>query len=594
MRNYSIYYLVKLLWATFSQKRKLQAIGIVIFSICASFVEIISISATLPFLTALTNPESLFDLPAMQYFHGEFKSLDLKEWLVMLTAFFCATTVMASITRLALLWGMTKFSFYVGADISQTIFRRTLYQPYAVHIARNTSEVISGVSSKSSHVIHGIILPTLNIITSSFILIFVLAGLVAIDPIIAISVFSGFALIYILIMMLAKKRLAVDSRLVATQSEAYLKAQQDGLGGVRDILIDGSQEVFCKIYQDADLAFRKAESSTMFIGLSPRYLIEGLGMVLMAIIAYQMTTRAGVEAGNAIGVMPLLGVLAVGSQRLLPLLQQVYQSATKMRGSRDSLIDTLELLKQPLPSYLYAEKNVHLPFERSIIFKNVSFRYDLSDRWILEGIDIAIPKGSIVGVIGETGSGKSTLMDLFMGLLTPTLGAIVVDDVSLTESNIRGWCRHISHVPQSIFLIDGTISENIAFGVPLNEINLNKVIECAKKACIAEYIDSCPKKYETRVGERGVQLSGGQRQRIGIARALYKNGDVMVFDEATSALDSETEKMVMDSIHSLGDEITILMVAHRLTTLKNCDYILEVKNNYANLTPVKKLFVSDV
>lgn len=587
MREYSILYLVKQLWATFSQKRKIQAIGIVIFSIFASFVEIISISATLPFLTALTDPERLFDLPVMHYFRAEFKSIDLREWLILLTAFFCATIAIASVTRLALLWGMTKFSFYVGADISQTIFRRTLYQPYAVHIARNTSEVISGVSSKSSHVIHGIILPALNIITSSFILIFVMAGLVAIDPIIAISVFSGFAFIYILIMLLAKKRLAIDSYLVATQSEAYLKAQQDGLGGVRNILIDGSQEVFCKIYRDADLAFRKAESSTMFIGLSPRYLIEGLGMVLMAIIAYQMTIQAEVNGDNAVGVLPLLGVLAVGSQRLLPLLQQVYQSATKMRGSKNSLIDTLELLKQPLPSYLYSKTKEHLSFERSIVFKNVSFHYSLSDRWILEGIDIEIPKGSIVGVIGETGSGKSTLMDLFMGLLSPTLGEIVVDDISISESNIRGWCHHISHVPQSIFLIDGTIAENIAFGVPLNEINLTKVIECAKKACISEFIDSCPKNYETRVGERGVQLSGGQRQRIGIARALYKNGDVMVFDEATSALDSETEKMVMESIHSLGDEITILMVAHRITTLKNCNYILEVKNNYANLTPVK-------
>jgi ATP-binding cassette subfamily B protein len=257
-------------------------------------------------------------------------------------------------------------------------------------------------------------------------------------------------------------------------------------------------------------------------------------------------------------------------------LQQAYGAWTSIQGSNASLQDTLELLDQPLPDYADQPAVLEMPFQRSIALNLLSFRYSSEAPLVLKKISINIAKGSRVGFIGTTGSGKSTLLDIVMGLLTPSEGTLEIDGQAVTIGNQRAWQAHIAHVPQAIFLADSTIEENIAFGVPKIQIVRERVFQAARKAQIDEIVESWPKKYQTVVGERGVRLSGGQRQRIGIARALYKRADVIIFDEATSALDNETEQAVMDSIECLSDEITILIIAHRLTTLKNCTQIVEL------------------
>jgi ATP-binding cassette subfamily B protein len=300
--------------------------------------------------------------------------------------------------------------------------------------------------------------------------------------------------------------------------------------------------------------------------------MEALGMLLITALAY---TLAQQEDGVSKAI-PILGALALGAQRLIPVLQQIYGSLSSVQGGRVSLQDTLELLDQSLPEYHDQPAPKALPFHNQIILKQLSFRYCQQTPWVLNNLNLVIGKGSRVGFVGITGSGKSTLLDIVMGLLQPTQGTIEIDGQSITSSNNRAWQAHIAHVPQVIFLADSSIEENIAFGVPKDQIDHKRVRKAAQQAQIAESINSWPKQYQTFVGERGIRLSGGQRQRIGIARALYKKADVIIFDEATSALDSETEQAVMQSIESLGENLTILIIAHRLTTLKACTQIVEL------------------
>jgi ABC-type bacteriocin/lantibiotic exporter with double-glycine peptidase domain len=301
--------------------------------------------------------------------------------------------------------------------------------------------------------------------------------------------------------------------------------------------------------------------------------MEALGMVLIATFAYALSPQPG-GVGAA---LPILGALALGAQRLLPLLQQLYGNWTFVAGSQAALIDVLDLLEQPLPDDANQPTSAPLEFRDEIHFDNLHFQYGSEGPWVLSGINLTIPKGARIGFVGSTGSGKSTALDLLMSLLEPTQGRILVDGQPISGKHRRAWQRAIAHVPQSIYLADASIAENIAFGVPPDQIDLDRVRQAANQAQIAEFIEGRPEGYSAIVGERGIRLSGGQRQRIGIARALYKQATVLIFDEATSALDSSTEEAVMSAIESLNRDLTILIIAHRITTLRHSDLIVQLE-----------------
>jgi ATP-binding cassette subfamily B protein len=270
--------------------------------------------------------------------------------------------------------------------------------------------------------------------------------------------------------------------------------------------------------------------------------------------------------------------MVMGAQRLLPVLQTIYSSVSTIDSSRHSFQDVLDLLNQPLPFYANQPPATPMSFRKEIKLNNISFQYGVETSLALNGINLILTKGQSIGFVGSTGSGKSTLLDIIMGLLRPTSGTLAIDGVTITEENYRAWQAHIAHVPQAIFLADTSIAENIAFCSPDEQIDYARVRQACQKAQIAQTIESWDEQYNTLVGERGVRLSGGQRQRIGIARALYKKADVIVFDEATSSLDNDTESTVMEAIEDLGDEITMIIVAHRLTSLKNCTQIVELED----------------
>lgn len=562
------------LWQHISTRRRNQFALILALMVVASFAEIISIGAVLPFLAVLTAPEHIYQHPAAESIIRYFGISSSQQLLLLLTMAFGIAAVMAGAMRLLLSWASIRFAFGTGADLSLSIYRRTLYQPYSVHLSRSSSEVIAGILTKVNGVINNNINPVLTLISSTFIFLAILGALISIEPLLTIYAFISFGLVYLAIAALTKNRRILNGHRIANGSTQVVKTLQEGLGGIRDVLIDGNQQNYCDAYRILDVRLRRAIGDNQFVAQSPRFVVEALGMTLIAGLAYLLAQ----QTDGITKVIPVLGALAIGAQRLLPLMQQSYAAWSLIQGGRASFLDTLALLEQPIPEYADQPQQAAMAFCNEIRLKDVSFRYKPETPWIFQGVNLVIPKGSRVGFVGTTGSGKSTLLDIIMGLLHPDEGSLEIDCQPINEANNRAWQAHIAHVPQSIFLTDNTVEQNIAFGVPQNKIDHERVRWAAKQAQIADLIEGWQDGYLTAVGERGVCLSGGQRQRIGIARALYKNAEVIIFDEATSALDSETEQSVMEAIEGLSQNLTILIIAHRLSTLKNCTRIIELGN----------------
>jgi ABC-type multidrug transport system fused ATPase/permease subunit len=563
--------LLKRLWTHFSSRRKGQFGLLLGLMVLASFAEILSIGSVLPFLAVLTDPQRIFDFQPTQPLIKALGISTASQLLLPLTATFCITALLAAAIRLLLLRSSLFLAAATGSDIGYDMYRRTLFQPYSVHVSRNTSEIIDGISIKSTAVANGVVMPLLYIFSSAIMTGLIVGILLILAPETTLIAFGIFGLIYLAVINLTRKQLLIDSKNIASESTQVIKSLQEGLGGIRDVLIDGTQNTFCRIYQKSDFVLRRSYASSSFISVSPRFAVEALGMLMIATLAYFLAK----QPNGVAQAVPILGALALAAQRLLPLMQQAYSSWSNLRQYQHSLKDTLEFLDQPLPSEL---DNTLKPIDyvKEITLDNISFSYSADAQPILQDLSLIIRKGSRIGFIGETGSGKSTLLDIIMGLLQPTSGALKIDGKKIDSNNLRAWQKHVAHVPQSIFLADGTIAENIAFGLPIDQIDELRVQQSAEQAQIHDIIKKLPNGYQTLVGERGVRLSGGQRQRLGIARAIYKQADVIIFDEATSALDSDTEKAVMEAIDGLSNELTILIIAHRLSTLKNCSEIIEL------------------
>jgi ATP-binding cassette subfamily B protein len=562
------------LWHHLSARRRRQFLMVVGLMIVGALAEVVSLGAVLPFLGILTAPQAVFNYRIVARIARAWGITTPGQLLLPLTVTFVALALLAGAVRMLLLWVSTRFIFATGADLSIEVYRRTLYQPYSVHVARNSSEVISGITNKVNGTVLGVLLPLMTLMSSAMLLVMVPAALIAIDPAVALLASVGFGTGYALITWLSRRRLEQNSRRIADEQTRVVKALQEGLGGIRDVLLDGTQPVYCEVYRQADQLLRRAQGDNVFIAQSPRASMEALGMVLIAALAFFLSKSSqGIAA-----TLPVLGALALGAQRLLPALQQGYGAWASIAGSQASLADTVALIEQPLPAALLQAVPAALPLLDAIRFRAVRFRYTSEGPWVLDGFELAIAKGARVGLVGGTGAGKSTALDLLMGLLAPTEGEVLVDGEPIIGARVRAWQRSIAHVPQSIYLADTTFAENIAFGIPRADIDMARVRHAASQAQIASFIESRAEGYEAHVGERGVRLSGGQRQRIGIARALYKRATVLVLDEATSALDNSTEQSVMEAIEGLQRDLTILLIAHRLTTVRRCDTIAELEH----------------
>jgi ATP-binding cassette subfamily B protein len=576
MKTTSILYLLKTLWTHISLRKKLQFKLLLVLSFFTSLAEIFIIGAILPFISVLMDPNKIFNNEYFQPFFYMLKFNSPNEIILPITIVFIISIIISTIMRFLLLLLNTKLSFNLGIELSLNIYNKIIYQSYQFHTVKNSSDIINLVNGKVSEVIFYIIIPTIILITSGIMAIVISIMLLYFIPISAVAIMLAFVFLYILIIKSIKKKLSINSHIIANESTQMIKILQESLGGIRDIIIDGTQGNFIDKYKNTITVLRKAQSDNQIFSTSPKFILEGIGMLFIAFFAYSLS----ITPNEKISMIPLLVGIVLSIQKLLPLLQQMFQAWSLIQGSKVSLSDTIEYLNLEVKTnaILIQESEKTLIFEKEIKLKNVSFKYLQSNSNVLKNINLIISRGDCIGFIGSTGSGKSTLLDIIMGLLEATEGELLVDNQVISNSNLTLWQKNIAHVPQSIYLLDATIEENIAFGIEKDKIDKQLVKEAAQKAQIDEVIDKMELGYNTIVGERGIQLSGGQRQRLGLARALYKKAKVIILDEATSALDENTERNVIESFESLGKEVTLLMIAHRITTLKGCTKIIELSD----------------
>jgi len=573
-KSQSTIHLTKKLFFKMESRRRYQLLILLTLMILTSMFEVISIGAVIPFLGVLIEPSKIFELPAAQPFI-QFLGVDQPTQIILpISALFAIAVLLSGVMRLILLWASVRFGFTLGADFSVGIFTQVINQPYIAHTKQNSSDIISAISIKIEQVINGVVISALNMISSFIIFTAIITILIIINPSASLMAILFFSLLYLFFYLYVKQKLKVNSLNISRESNSLIKISQEALGGIRDIIIDGNQKLHRNIFKRADLIFRKSLGSNLFISSSPRYIIETFGVLLIVLLAYMLSTQG--EKSFADGI-PVLGALALGAQRLLPVMQNFYNSWGNIKGTHFVLEEVLVFLNLN-DSKTMSVINNDCAFEKNIRLKDVSFGYDENSLPTINKINIDIKKGDCIGIIGKTGSGKSTLFDIMMGLLNPTHGTLEVDENVITSSNLRAWQSRIAHVPQNIYLSDSTLEENIAFGIPAEEIDISLVRRVAISANIDSVINEWPLKYKTILGERGIRLSGGQRQRIGIARALYKQADVLFLDEATSSLDTTTESSIMKAIENLDNDVTLIIIAHRITTLKNCSRILELTN----------------
>lgn len=557
---------IKMLLSKLPPRRRWQLALLALLMLLGGFAEVVTLGLVVPFLAFLIDPLQALQLRFVAQIASIFDLADPNNLRWQFTVLFAVAAVSSAAIRLTIIWATTRIVFSIGHEIGVEVYRRVIYQPYAVHVSKNSSEII-GAIEKVNPIFH-ILIGLVNAISAILISISILVTLIIINPTFTVSTIIALGGIYAAIMLIMKKRLEKNSENISQTMNERIKITQESLGSIRDILLDHGQQRFSNRFKEKDWKLRRAQASNYIIGPSPRFIVEALAILLIAGFAYMLV----VSASGLTTVVPELGAMALGAQRLLPNLQLIYIGITNLRGQEQSVFDVIELLDQPIDEQNLSDLEP-LMFENKIHFESVGFQFQADSPMVLKGLSFSIAKGQRIGFLGPTGSGKSTALDLLMGLLTPSTGKISVDGTPLVGKARLQWQKNITHVPQDLYLMDASFAENIAFCEAFDDIDLQRVKEVAKLAHIHGFISDKPRGYHSLLGERGAQLSGGQRQRIGIARALYRRASVIVLDEATSALDTEMEAAVMASIEKIDNNLTIIIIAHRISTLKYCDLI---------------------
>ncbi len=559
-----------ILFSRLSNDRKSLFFKLILLMVAGGLSEIISLGMIFPFLAILIDPQQTLSIPLISWILELFNFTVGESIYNQITLLFLVVIVVANVIRFLLISTTIKFNFEVGHELGIDIYKNALYRKYTDHLDSHSSELIGGLN-KLEHLVW-VILGVIQSISGLVMIIFIIITLTFINPTLTFFVLFGLASIYIIFSIISKDKLSVSSQVISKNSNKRIQSVQEGLGSIRDILLDHNQEVFINRFSKLDWEMRSAQISNNIIGPMPRFVVESVAMIFIVSFAYLSIT----ESGDAAYVVPMLGVLVVSLQRLIPLAQQVYFGWSQFNGNRETLHDVAFLVGQH--TYKDSQEKIeHIVFQNYIQFNNISFRYKPGLPFVIENINFKINKGSRIGFIGGTGSGKSTIVDLLLALISPTNGEILIDGVCLSKAHYYKWQSCIAHVPQSVYLLDGSFKENIAFGIESEKIDMKLVINAAEKSKISNFIDDCDDGYNTRIGEGGSLLSGGQVQRIGIARALYKGASILVFDEATSSLDGRTESEIIDAINNLDKDITIIVVTHSLSTLRNSDWVYKIE-----------------
>ena len=459
------------LWGHLNRRRQWQTVAVTLLMVGSAFAEVVSLGTVLPFIAVLVEPERAMSFGPIASIADWVGITSADDLLLPLAGVFVVVALAAASLRLLVLWATNRWAVATGAELASKAFERTLYQPYEVHVRRHSSEVTSGVIQKVESVVYGLLIPLQTFVGAALTLLSVTVALLMIDSQIAIVGLLVVCGSYSVTTLVVRGRLLRNGRQIATGQVRVLKIIQDSIGGIREVLVNRHQEVFLEEFRDSDGRLRRAQASNTVIQMSPRLMMEGIAMVLIVLLVLIVETRDG----GLIGHLPEIAAFVVAGQRMFPASQQCYGAAGIITAFRPSLSEALTILDQPISQVEKFEVRDPFPFTSVLGCSGLSFRYADNEPWVLNDIDLQISKGSTVGLAGETGSGKSTLLDLMMGLLHPSIGSFTVDGVPLEGAVIGAWRQSIAHVPQDVFLVDSSIAENIAFGVPKDLIDFERV-----------------------------------------------------------------------------------------------------------------------
>ncbi len=559
---------ISAIYGLLTPNERRRALLLLLLAIAMALVETCGVASVMPFLAVLGNPSLVETNPylARAFELGGFA--DRNSFLIALGGVTLFLVVGAAAFRSFAQYAVFRYANMRRYSLSVRLFERYLGQPYEFFLGRNSAEIGARILSEVDQLVDGGIMPLVQMIAYGIVIAMLIGLMVLVDPSVAAVVTLVVGGFYAVIFLLSRKLLGRLGRERVIANQARFRTASEAFGGIKDIKLTGSEAAYLARFRVPAHAYASHKATNDTVSLVPRHLIEALalgGAIALALVL--MLSRQDLGA-----VLPILGLYAVAGYRLLPAAQSVYNGLSRMRFNGAAVDAVVEDLKNTVAEGS-GLASAPMPFHGAIRLDDVTYRYPGAARAALNGVQMEIAAGSAVGFVGATGAGKTTAVDLVLGLLAPSSGRILIDGVPLASDNRRAWQAKLGYVPQAIYLADASVAENIAFGVAGGAIDAAAVERAARMANIHEFVVSLPSGYDTRVGERGVRLSGGQRQRIGIARALYRDPPVLVFDEATSALDNATEAAVMEAVGALHGRKTIIIVAHRLSTTRGCDRI---------------------
>lgn len=541
-------------------------------AIGAGFLESIAVASIMPFLAMLFHPELANTDPRLAKLAALLATHSQSELLAYIGMMVLIVIVASNGFSAATTWLMLRFANRQGHGLSVRLLASYLARPYTFFLDHHTAALQKNVFSEVQHVTGGVLVPLAQIVAKTSVVVFICALLVLINPLMAVIVAAILGGAYAALYKFVRATLHTVGRESVEAGTLRARHGIESLAGAKEIKLLGREGTFITRFAQPSLRLADAQTKGQALALLPRYAVETVAISLILALAIYLL-GSGRERGQ---LLPLLGLYAFAGYRLMPALQMIFAGLASMRhgtAALDVVLGDLSFEPYKPKTEADAAQQARLPLRGEVAFVDVHFKYPGESNWALGPLNLRIPRNSSIAFVGTTGCGKTTAVDLLMGLLTPGEGRVEVGGVVITDANARQWQRNIGHVSQQIFLCDDTIARNIALGLPDEQINWDQVEQAARLARLHEFVGTLPKRYQTEIGDRGVRLSGGQRQRIGIARALYSDPDLLVLDEATSALDNVTENAVFEALQALAGRKTVVMVAHRLSTVRACDRI---------------------